>query len=239
MMSHIPSQLKEVQKRISIAAEKAERDPSTITLIAVSKTFPTEDVQQAIESGQSCFGESRFQEAAQKIADLPTSIDWHFIGRVQRNKVRKILPLFPTIHAIDSLKLAKYVNSIAGETSLQPRIFLQVDQANEETKGGFHPEQLYQVFGDLAALSHISIAGLMTIPPAVEHPEDSRFWFAELKRLRDDLSQKFSIPLPHLSMGMSGDYEIAIEEGATHVRVGSSIFGKRAYQVEGELGSSA
>lgn len=238
-MSHIPFQLREVQRRISSAAEKAKRDPSTITLIAVSKTFSTEDVQRAIDAGQSCFGESRFQEAALKIADLRSSIDWHFIGRVQRNKVRKILPLFPTIHAIDSLKLSEYVNSIAKECGFAPKLFLQVDQANEETKGGFQPDELYRVFGDLAALSHISIAGLMTIPPAAEHSEDSRCWFADLRRLRDDLSQKFSIPLPHLSMGMSGDYEVAIEEGATHVRVGSSIFGKRAYHVEGELGSIA
>jgi uncharacterized pyridoxal phosphate-containing UPF0001 family protein len=128
------------------------------------------------------------------------------------------------------------MSGIAGELGLRPQVFLQVDQAGEETKGGFTPTELHEAMPTLARLSDIRIVGLMSIPPAVENPEDSRRWFRELRELRDDLCKNFQIELPWLSMGMSGDFEIAVEEGATHVRVGSSIFGKRAYKVEGELG---
>jgi len=128
------------------------------------------------------------------------------------------------------------MSGIAGELGLRPQVFLQVDQAGEETKGGFTPTELHEAMPALARLSDIRIVGLMSIPPAVENPEDSRRWFRELRELRDDLCKNFQIELPWLSMGMSGDFEIAVEEGATHVRVGSSIFGKRAYKVEGELG---
>jgi len=235
-MSVISEQLKQIRQRLQSACERVGRDTSSARLVAVSKTFPAEDIQEAISAGQLCFGESKLQEAEQKIAELPTGLDWHFIGRVQRNKVRKILPLFQCIHAVDSLKLAVYMSGIAGELGLRPQVFLQVDQAGEETKGGFTPTELHEAMPTLARLSDIRIVGLMSIPPAVENPEDSRRWFRELRELRDDLCKKFQIELPWLSMGMSGDFEIAVEEGATHVRVGSSIFGKRAYKVEGELG---
>lgn len=235
-MSVISGQLVQIRQRMQSACERVGRDPSSVRLVAVSKTFPAADILEAISAGQLCFGESKLQEAESKISELPAGLDWHFIGRVQRNKVRKILPLFPCVHAVDSLKLAVYMNGVAGELGLCPEVFLQVDQAGEETKGGFTPADLHEAIPTLAGLSDIRIVGIMSIPPAVENPEDSRHWFRALRELRDDLCGKFQIELPWLSMGMSGDFEIAVEEGATHVRVGSSIFGKRAYKVQGEIG---
>lgn len=235
-MSVIPEQLAGIRQRLHLVCERAGRDPASVRLVAVSKTFPVSDILEAVSSGQSCFGESKLQEAEPKIAELPSGLEWHFIGRVQRNKVRKILPLFPCIHAVDSLKLAVYMDGIAGELGLFPEIFLQVDQAGEESKGGFTPAELHAAMPALADLPNLRMAGLMSIPPAADNPEDSRRWFRQLRQLRDDLCGKYPMDLPFLSMGMSGDFEVAVEEGATHVRVGSLIFGKREYKVEGELG---
>jgi hypothetical protein len=235
-MSVIASQLGEIQQRVYQACRRAGRSFTDVRLIAVSKTFPVEDIREAIEAGQTCFGESRLQEVEPKIAALPLILEWHFIGSVQRNKVRKILPLFPWIHAVDSLKLATYINGVAGEIGLVPKIFLQVNQAGEESKGGFTETGLADAMGALLELSHIEIAGLMTIPPASQDEQETRLWFRKLRVLRNSLEARFSTKLPFLSMGMSGDFETAVEEGATHVRVGSAIFGKRSYKVEGELG---
>jgi pyridoxal phosphate enzyme (YggS family) len=235
-MSAVSGQLTQIRRRLQRACDQAGRDPSSVRLVAVSKTFPAADILEAVSAGQLCFGESKLQEAEPKIAELPAHLEWHFIGRVQRNKVRKILPLFRCIHAVDSLKLAVYMNGIAGELGLRPEVFLQVDQAGEETKGGFSAMELREAMPTLAGLSNLSIIGLMSIPPAADDPEDARRWFRELRALRDDLREAFPMKLPCLSMGMSGDFEIAVEEGATHVRVGSLIFGKREYRVEGELG---
>ena len=235
-MSVIPEQLAGIRRRLRLACDQAGRDPDSVRLVAVSKTFPAADILEAVSSGQRCFGESKLQEAESKIAELPSGLEWHFIGRVQRNKVRKILPLFGCIHAVDSLKLAVYMDGIAGELGLFPEIFFQVDQAGEETKGGFSAAELHAAMPTLAGLSNLRMVGLMSIPPASDNPEDSRRWFRQLRQLRDELRGKFPMDLPFLSMGMSGDFEVAVEEGATHVRVGSLIFGKREYKVEGELG---
>lgn len=235
-MSGIGANLREIRERLGRACVRTGRDVSSVHLVAVSKTFPASDILEAIDAGQRCFGESKLQEAGPKIAELPAGLEWHFIGRVQRNKVRKILPLFGCVHAVDSLKLAVYMDGVAKDLGLRPEIFLQIDQAGEETKGGFSPPGLREAMTGLAGLSNLRIAGLMSIPPAAENPEDSRPWFRGLRELRDDLCTEFPLELPSLSMGMSGDFEIAVEEGATHVRVGSSIFGNRTYKVEGELG---
>lgn len=235
-MSEIAANLVEIRGRLRRACLRAGRDESSARLIAVSKTFPAADIMEAVAAGQRCFGESKLQEAELKIAELPAGLEWHFIGRVQRNKVRKILPLFRCIHAVDSLKLAAYMNGVAQDLGLFPEVFLQVDQAAEETKGGFATAELREALPALIRLSNLSVVGLMSIPPAADDPVDSRPWFRALRELRDDLRAEFSVELPYLSMGMSGDFEIAVEEGATHVRVGSSIFGKRQYKVEGELG---
>lgn len=234
-MSDLAANLQDVRKRIERACDRSGRDPAAVELLAVSKTFPAETIREAVEAGQMVFAESRLQEAEPKIAILPPGLHWHFIGRVQRNKVRRSLPLFEAIHAVDSLRLAGYMDGTAAELGLFPRVCLQVNQAGESTKGGFDPEILKTEIHSLLALPRLEVAGLMSIPPVADDPEASRPWFAALRRLRDELQDRTGTPLPWLSMGMSGDFETAIEEGATHVRVGSAIFGRRAYRVEGEL----
>jgi PLP dependent protein len=235
-MSEVAKNLLAVKRQISGACSLAGRDISTVDLIAVSKTFPIELIRDAIDAGHRHFGESKLQEAEPKIEALPRSIHWHFIGRLQRNKVRKLLENFAIIHAIDSLKLAIYVDQIAAELGIYPKIFLQVNIGNEATKGGFSAEVLRTEMESILSLNRLEILGLMCIPPAGPDAESARKWFITLREMRDVLEQEFAIKLPALSMGMSSDFQVAIEEGATHVRVGSAIFGKRAYRVDGELG---
>lgn len=226
-MSEIARQLLGIQDGIRAACLRSGRDISELSLIAVSKTFPAEAILEAVDAGHTCFAESRLQEAEPKIATLPAGLDWHFIGAIQRNKVRRILPLFGCLHAIDSLRLATYTDAVSGDLKIRPKIFLQVNLAGEQSKGGFSEKELRSSIGEIAALENIEAVGLMTIPPAEDGAEASRKWFRALKHLRDSIAGDFPISLPFLSMGMSGDFEIAIEEGATHVRVGSAIFGKR------------
>lgn len=221
---------------IDAACRASGREPGSASLVAVSKTYPAEDIREAVGAGQRLFGESRLQEAEPKIGELPVDLEWHFIGRVQRNKVRKILALFPYVHAVDSLRLAGFMDGVAADLGLRPKVFLQVDLAGEESKGGFGIAGLRSEFSGIMELAHLDVVGLMTIPPAAADAEESRHWFRELRKLRDELESVFSARLPFLSMGMSGDFGVAVEEGATHVRLGSAIFGKRDYKVEGELG---
>jgi len=235
-MSGVAENLIEIREEIAAACVKAGRAREDVYLIAVSKTFPVESICEAVEAGQTIFGESKLQEAEPKVAELPSSLEWHFIGRVQRNKVRKILQITSVIHAIDSLKLADYVSKVALESGMRPSLYLQVNLAGELSKGGFSPDELRRDLKEILSLSGVEIVGLMTIPPADDEAENSRKWFTGLRQLRDELEKEFGASLPCLSMGMSGDFQIAIEEGATHVRVGSAIFGKRAYRVDGELG---
>lgn len=235
-MLEVSENLAKVAEKIDAACVRSGREPSSVELIAVSKTFPADAVREAAQAGQVHFGESKLQEAELKIALLPDRLHWHFIGRVQRNKVRKILSHFEVIHAIDSTRLAEYTDEVAKELGLFPKVFLQVNIGREETKGGFDPDVLRQDFAQMMYLGRIEIQGLMCIPPAGPDAESARAWFIMLRELRDSLESEFVISLPFLSMGMSSDYEVAIEEGATHVRVGSAIFGKRSYRVDGELG---
>ncbi len=235
-MDGIATNLTEVRQRIDAACRRAGREPQSVELIAVSKTFPVSDIAEAVKAGQQVFGESRLQEAEAKIDALPASLSWHFIGGVQRNKVRKILQKFGVIHAIDSLRLAGYVNGIASELGHAAEVFLQVNIGGEASKGGFEPEVLRQEIGKLCALDHLRILGLMCIPPEGPDAESARRWFVSLRELRDEIEAISGRQFSQLSMGMSGDYEVAIEEGATHVRVGSLIFGHRSRRVEGELG---
>lgn len=235
-MADVPEQLANIRGRIAAACAAAGRAVDEVTLVAVSKTFPAATVMLAVDAGQRVFGESRLQEAEPKLTELPPDLVWHFIGRVQSNKVRKILPLFPVVHGIDSARLAEHVDRIAGELGLTPRVFLQVNIGREASKGGFDPDEVLGALPGLQDLKHLRIEGLMCIPPAVEDPEDARPWFAAMRELRDSLRQRSGMALPALSMGMSHDFEQAILEGATHVRVGSAIFGERSYRVDGELG---
>ncbi|MEI6653609.1 MAG: YggS family pyridoxal phosphate-dependent enzyme [Verrucomicrobiota bacterium] len=220
-----------VRERIHAACQRAGRAPDAVELVAVSKTMPTEAIREVFDAGQTHFGESRLQEALPKIDALPGGLHWHFIGRVQHNKVRKLVASFDVIHAMDSLRLAAYADEIAAELGLFPQLMLQVNVAGEASKGGFEPAQLRAEMAALLRLERLEILGLMTIPPAAPEAECARQWFVRLRDLRDSLEREFAVSLPALSMGMSGDYEVAIEEGATHVRVGSAIFGQRAYQV--------
>jgi hypothetical protein len=235
-MSEVAENLSVIAGKISAACLRAGRDVKSVQLIAVSKTFPVGSVREAFEAGQLQFGESKVQEAEPKVAALPGSLHWHFIGRVQRNKVRKMLQNFEVIHAIDSLRLASYTDEIAGELGLFPKVFLQVNVGREASKGGFEPDVLRAEMESLLKLGRLEIVGLMCIPPAGPDAESARPWFASLRETRDALEREFGVTLPALSMGMSGDFEVAIEEGSTHVRVGSAIFGKRSYRMDEELG---
>lgn len=233
-MPDIAENLTEIGGRITAACLRARRDPATVGLIAVSKTFPAAAVRQAVAAGQLHFGESRLQEAEPKIELLPGCLHWHFIGRIQRNKLRRILPRFEVIHALDSIVLASSMAELAKELGLFPKVFLQVNVGGEATKGGFEPARLRADMACLLALPRLEIMGLMCIPPLGPDAESARPWFVALRELRDDLERGFGVPLPCLSMGMSGDFEVAIEEGATHVRVGAAIFGTRPYRVDDE-----
>ena len=226
-MDQITANLGTIRDQIAAAAEKSGRNPSDIRLVAVSKTHPAEAVAAAVAAGQGVFGESRVQEARDKIPACPPGLEWHFIGHLQKNKVRQALPLFSFFHSIDSPALAQAVDRIAGETGKPVEGLLEVNISGEETKHGFTPGELHKEFTALAKLPNLRIRGLMTMAPYSDNPEDARPVFRALRELRDELQSAHGYPLPELSMGMSGDFQPAIEEGATLVRVGSSIFGAR------------
>ncbi|MGB2350845.1 MAG: YggS family pyridoxal phosphate-dependent enzyme [Akkermansiaceae bacterium] len=229
MSNDIAANLAAVKQRIKDAAVRSGRCADDVELLVVSKTWSADRVGEVVSAGHTSFGENRVQEAEGKIPLLPDNLQWHLIGHLQRNKVRKALPLFQTIHSIDSLKLARYTSNIASELGRKPDVYLQVDLAGEESKNGYEPDDLKRELDDLLALDCLSIRGLMCIPPMAATPEDARPWFVKLRELRDELELHAGKSLPGLSMGMSGDYEVAIEEGSTIVRVGSAIFGSRSY----------
>jgi pyridoxal phosphate enzyme (YggS family) len=226
-VEEIAENLERVRAEISNAAKKSGRSPGEIELIAISKTHEAEKVHAALEAGQQIFGESRVQEARAKIPLLPSAARWHFVGRLQKNKIRHALPLFELFHSIDSLELAREMDRIAGEEGLCPRVLLEVNVAGEGSKIGFAPDSLQAGMEALLELPRLTIEGLMTIPPLAPEAETSRRYFIALRELRDQFAAQFQVNLPQLSMGMSGDFAVAIEEGATLVRVGTAIFGKR------------
>jgi len=223
----VAENLEGVRERIAQAATKMGRAIEDIELVAISKTHDAAKVREAVEAGQSLFGESKVQEARIKIPLLPSNIHWHFVGHMQKNKIRHALPLFELIHSVDSLDLAQAINRIAHEDGLHPRILLEVNVAGEGSKFGFKATTLRAELESLLILPRLSIEGLMCIPPLAEEAEASRRYFVELRELRDALEKEFEVKLPQLSMGMTNDYSIAVEEGATLVRVGTAIFGER------------
>lgn len=223
----IGENIQQIRESIAKAAKLSGREAAAVELVAVSKTYGPEEVREAMESGQVLFGESRVQEARAKIPMVSSRARWHFIGHLQRNKIRQALPLFELFHGIDSLEVAKDMERIAGEAGFLPRVLLEVNVAGESSKFGFSPEKLRAEMENLLGLERLQIEGLMTIAPLAADPENSRRYFAQLRNLRDALQSEFRVGLPQLSMGMSGDYMVAIEEGATIVRVGSAIFGSR------------
>lgn len=231
-MNAVAQNLGEILDRIASAAARSGRSAGDVELVAVSKTFPAQSVRDAWDAGQAVFGESRVQEAVAKIPDLPGAIRWHFIGHLQKNKIRRALPLFELFHGVDSVDLARDMDRIAAEEGAFPRVLLEVNVAGEATKFGFQPEVIEREIDSLLALPRVQVEGLMTIAPYADDPEASRPYFRALRELRDRLEKQVGVPLPRLSMGMSGDFEVAIEEGATLVRVGSAIFGSRPKPAE-------
>lgn len=233
MSDNIPNNLAATQERVAMAAIRSGRGADDCELLVVSKTWPVERVAEVVAAGQLSFGENKVQEAEGKIpklaalAEVDGDLRWHLIGHLQRNKVRKALSLFGTLHGIGSLKLARYTSNIAVELGLKPDIYLQVNLAGEGSKDGFSPDDLRADLDCLLSLEGVNVLGLMCIPPAAATPEDARPWFVQLRELRDALEAQSGESLPGLSMGMSGDFEVAIEEGSTIVRVGSAIFGAR------------
>ena len=217
-----------VREKIASAAKKSGRNAEEVELVAVSKTHAPGTVQSVADAGQDTFGESRVQEARAKIPLLPGRLRWHFIGHLQKNKIRAALPLFELFHSIDSLDLAHQFQRIAEEDGQRPRVLLEVNVAGESSKFGFSPETIPSQMEEILALDRLEVAGLMGMAPLAPEAEHSRVYFRQLRELRDQLQNEAGIGLPHLSMGMSNDYLVAIEEGATLVRVGSAIFGNRS-----------
>ncbi len=232
-MEQISEQIGQVREEMARAARKAGRTLDEVELIAVSKKQDAEKVRAAFDGGQVIFGESRVQEARAKIPLLPTAVRWHFIGHLQKNKIRHALPLFEFFHSIDTLALAQDMDRIAEEEGVRPRVLLEVNVAGEGSKLGFAPEKLRAEMETLLGLGRLEIEGLMTIPPLAPEAEDSRRYFARLRELRAELEREFAVKLPQLSMGMSNDFAVAIEEGATMVRVGTAIFGARTGKQKG------
>ena len=226
-MDDVAANLEVVQSRVAAAIAKAGRAPADVQLIAVSKKQDAEKVRAVFDAGQPIFGESKVQEARAKIPLLPSAVRWHFIGHLQKNKIRHALPLFEMFHSVDSIALAQDMQRIADEEGVRPRVLLEVNVAGEGSKFGFAPEKLKAEMEAMLQLGRLEIEGLMTIPPFAAEAEESRGYFVQLRELRDRLEQQFGLKLPTLSMGMSNDYEVAIEEGATFVRVGTAIFGER------------
>ena len=233
-MSNIADRLAGIRERMAAAARSAGRDPSSIRLVAVSKTFPIDAIREAYAAGHRDFGENRVQEALQKIASATDlEIRWHLLGHLQLNKARKAVPVFAAIHSVDSLALLKKIDAAAVEAGRTAELLLQVDLAGEATKFGASPDEVPRLLDAAAACRAARVTGLMTLPPLPDSPEDARPWFRRLRDLRDGWLASGVPPemLSELSMGMSGDFEVAIQEGSTMVRVGTAIFGSRHVQI--------
>jgi PLP dependent protein len=232
VLDTIPGRLADVRARIARAAGRAGRDPSSVRLVAVSKTFSADHVRAAAAAGQIDFGENKVQEALPKmdaLADLP--LRWHLIGHLQSNKAKRAGSRFDVVQSVDSAALLKKIDEGAAGEHRTVDLFVQVDLAGEATKFGARPTELTEIFAAAQQSANVRVVGLMLIPPAVDDPKDARRYFSELRELRDSLatSGRADGRVIELSMGMSHDFEVAVEEGATVVRVGSAIFGARTY----------
>lgn len=227
----IKENLAEVEKNICAACERAGRDRNEVTLITVSKTNPVTKLKEAMDCGVHIFGENKVQEMLEKQEELPENIEWHMIGHLQRNKVKYLMGKVALIHSVDSLRLAQEINKEAGKQGTIENILVEINVAEEASKFGITTEEAIDLVSDIAKLPNIRIKGLMTIAPFVADPEENRTVFRALKKLSVDIRSKNidNVTMDVLSMGMTNDYEVAIEEGATMVRVGTGIFGKRSY----------
>ncbi len=225
----LEANLNQLQKRIEAACQRAGRDPSSVTLQAVSKSQLPETVRAAADLGLSLFGENRVQEAKAKIPQCPGHLRWHMIGHLQSNKCRDAVQLFEMIQSVDSLPLAQEIDKWAGKQAKTLPILLEVNIAGESSKFGYPPARLLSELEQINALKKIEIHGLMTVAPWAANPEKVRPVFRRLRQLKEQCEQLLGAPLPILSMGMSADFEVAIEEGATLIRVGTALFGERSY----------
>ena len=232
MAEQIRERLVRVREQIARAAERAGRSAEDITLIAVSKTFDSATVQQAVDAGACDLGENRVQEGITKVASIKGDVRWHLIGHLQSNKARQAVEAFDVIHTIDSSQLAERLDRVAGELARKPKVLVQVDLAHEPTKSGADESELPAIIEALDSASHLKFRGLMTLPPFFDSPEQTRPYFRRLREILDGLNRGRALEqrLTELSMGMSHDFEAAIEEGATMVRVGTAIFGSREKQ---------
>ena len=227
----VAENLRQVRKNIDEACRSAGRDPDEVTLIAVSKTKPVSLLQEAYEAGARCFGENKVQEIMDKYPLLPPDIQWHMIGHLQRNKVKYIVDKAALIHSVDSLRLAQTIEQEAAKHDVRVPILFEVNVAGEESKFGLKTTEVLPLVRTVSAFPHIEIRGLMTIAPYVNNPEENRQYFRELKKLSVDIAAENinNVTMSVLSMGMTGDYQVAVQEGATMVRVGTGIFGERDY----------
>ena len=228
-MNTIRDHLNEVRENIQKACEKAGRSPQEVTLIAVSKTKPLFMLEEAYEAGARDFGENKVQEILEKHPKMPEDARFHMIGHLQRNKVKQVLPHAVLIHSVDSYRLAEQISQEAGKLGITAKILLEVNVAKEESKFGMMPEDVEEMAGQIAALPHLQIEGLMTIAPFVDDPKKNRPVFRKLYQLSVDIKKKNidNVNMGVLSMGMTGDYQVAVEEGSTMIRVGTGIFGAR------------
>ena len=223
-----------VEKNVANACARAGRDRSEVTLIAVSKTKPVEMLREVYDAGARDFGENKVQEICEKYDKLPSDIKWHMIGHLQRNKVKQVIDKVTLIHSVDSYRLAQEISVQAQKKGLSIPILIEVNIAGEESKFGISADDTIQLVEEIAALPNLKIQGLMTIAPYVVDPEENRLYFRQIKQLSVDIKNKNidNVSMDILSMGMTGDYEVAIEEGATMVRVGTGIFGARNYNTK-------
>lgn len=227
----IKENIKKVEENIVQACERAGRDPKEVTLIAVSKTKPNEMIEEAIDYGMKDFGENKVQEMVEKMDTISGKLNWHLIGHLQRNKVKYIVDKAYLIHSVDSLRLAEQINSEAEKKNVICNILIEVNIAGEESKFGVAKDEVKPLLEAIKNLKHVHVKGLMTIAPFVDDAEDNRKYFREMHKLFIDMRQENTdnVSMEVLSMGMTGDYQVAIEEGATMVRVGTGIFGARNY----------
>ncbi len=229
--SSIQEAIAEVSGRIAAACKRVGRDPQEVTLIAVSKTMPVEAIREAMACGTVDFGENRPQELRDKQAEITEPLRWHMIGSLQTNKLKYVIGKTTLIHSVDSVHLAEAIEEMSAKKELVTEILLEINIAGEDSKHGIAPEELEPLVRAVSQLPHIKVRGLMTVAPYTENAEENRIYFRKMKQLMVDINSKNidNIDMDVLSMGMTGDYEIAIEEGATLVRVGTGIFGHRVY----------
>lgn len=226
-MSTIAERVAEVQGRLQRALQKSGRDPATVALMAVSKNHGPDAVREAAACGLTLFGENRVQEAGAKIPECPGHLHWHLIGHLQRNKVKYAVELFETIQSVDSWRLLETIHRACDDAGRRMQVFLEVNVSGESVKFGFKPDEVPEVLRRSPELMRLDITGLMTIPPLTGDPEGARPHFRRLRELRDRWQDETGIALPTLSMGMTHDLEVAVEEGSNMVRIGTAIFGPR------------